>query len=112
MINDLRLKIAAGLMIAVVSVLGEAQAQSAPTHVVRYACDGRQTLVVERDQATAHVRFVDRTYELKRKKSGIGVKYVSPTTALIIDGPTAVFVAEDRLQLGACSEASSIASAR
>ena len=57
-----------------------------------------------RTDETAVVRFVDRTYELRRKRSSIGVKYTSARAALIIDGPSAVFVAEDRLQLGTCLE--------
>lgn len=112
MLNDLRLKVAAALMSGVLSVLGGAQAHAAPSTTVRYACDARQNLVIERDKDIARVRFVDRTYELKRTASSIGVKYLSPTAALIIDGTSAVFVADDRLQLGACTEAPSITSAR
>jgi len=110
--KDLRLKVAAALMSSVLSVLGGAQAHAAPSTTVRYACDARQNLVIERDKGVARVRFVDRTYELKRRASSIGVKYLSPTAALIIDGASAVFVADDRLQLGACTEVPSIAPTR
>jgi hypothetical protein len=97
-------------MAAVLSVLGAARAHAAPAPAVRYACEAHQNLVVERDGARAHVRFVDRSYDLKRRASGIGVKYESVNAALIIDGPSAIFVADDRLQLGACTEAFKVAS--
>ncbi len=108
----MRIKLAAGLMFAVLSVLASAQAHAAPATAVRYQCEGRQNLVIERDGASARVNFIDRSYDLKRKPSSIGVKYISPTAALIIDGPSAVFVAEDRLQLGTCMEAFPVASTR
>jgi membrane-bound inhibitor of C-type lysozyme len=110
--NDLRQKVAAALLSGVLSVFGGAQAHAAPSTTVRYQCGARQSLVIERDKGVARVRFVDRTYELKRRASSIGVKYLSPTAALIIDGTSAVFVADDRLQLGACTQVPSIASAR
>ena len=110
MIRNKRARLAARLMAAVLSVLASAQVHATPVTAVRYACEGRQNLVVERDGATAHVRFVDRSYDLKRRASGIGVKYESPNAALIIDGPSVIFVADDRLQLGACTEAFRVAS--
>jgi hypothetical protein len=42
----------------------------------------------------------------------LGEKYGSPTAALIIDGSSAVFVADDRLQLGACVKALETAQAK
>jgi len=111
--KDMRVMIAAGIFLAVVSVLAGAQAHAAPAATVtRYACDGRQNLVIERNDTTARVHFVDRIYDLKRKASGIGTKYVSADAALIIDGASAIFVAEDRLQLGACTEAFPVAALR
>jgi hypothetical protein len=59
---------------------------------------------------SASVEFIDRTYRLQRKASDLGVQYIAPKAALIIDGPEAVFVADDRLQLGRCVESSSLAS--
>lgn len=79
---------------------------------IRYACDPRQNLLVQSDARLALVRFQDRTYELKRKGSDIGIKYASPTATLIIDGPSAIFVAEDRLQLGACTQMVPLAEGR
>jgi hypothetical protein len=111
MIKDTRVKVAAGLLLGVLSLLGTAQAHAAAS-ATRYACEGRQNLVIERDRTTAHVNFIDRSYELRRKPSSIGAKYESSKAALIIDGQSAVFVAEDRLQLGACIEAFSMPSAR
>ena len=105
MLTDMRFKAAGGLMTIVLSLLGAAQAHAATPTEMRYQCAPRQKLVVSRTDETAVVRFVDRTYELRRKRSSIGVKYTSARAALIIDGPSAVFVAEDRLQLGTCLEA-------
>ena len=112
MIRGIRVRIATGLMLGVVSVLASAASHAATPAAIRYACDGRQNLVIQRDAATAHVRFIDRSYELRRKPSSIGVKFSSPTAALIIDGQSAVFVAEDRLQLGSCRAAFAVASVR
>lgn len=112
MLIDSRIRIAAGLMVAVLSALSAVQVHAEPATAVRYVCDGRQNLVIQRDGTTAQVRFVDRSYELQRRPSGIGVKYGSPTAALIIDGQSAIFVAEDRLQLGACTQALPVASLR
>jgi hypothetical protein len=86
-------------------------AAAAPSAETRYVCTPAQDLVVTRSGNAAFVQFIDRTYELQRKRSSIGEKYISNTAALIIDGPSAVFVAEDRLQLGTCVESDQIASA-
>jgi membrane-bound inhibitor of C-type lysozyme len=106
MIGDTRVRVAAGLLFAVLATLGSAQAApaatSASTVSVRYACDAHQMLTMQRSRTAASVQFVGRSYDLQRKRSSIGEKYVSPTAALIIDGVSAVFVAEDRLQLGQC----------
>lgn len=109
--KDTRIQVAGGLLSGVLSVLG-AQAHAAAPVAVRYACEGRQSLTIQRDANMARVDFVDRSYKLQRKRSGIGVKYESATAALIIDGRSAVFVAADRLKLGVCDEAFPIASAR
>lgn len=105
MLTDMRLKVAGSLMALVLPLLGAAQAHAATPTEMRYQCAPRQNLVVSRTDETAVVRFVERSYELRRKGSSIGVKYTSARAALIIDGPSAVFVAEDRLQLGTCLEA-------
>lgn len=109
MIDTMRFRVASALMGGVLLVLAAAQAH-ATTPVVRYACEGRQNLTIQRDRHIARVNFIDRSYELRRKRSGIGVKYESGAAALIIDGSSAVFVAPDRLQLGACNEALTLSS--
>lgn len=110
---DGRLKIAAGLLTGVLSVLATAQAaHAAPVTEVHYACDSAQRLVVHQSGDMATVQFIDRSYLLKKAPSSIGEKFLAPTAALIIDGKSAVFVAEDRLQLGQCLEATRVASAR
>lgn len=105
--KDMRLKVAAALMFTVFSTLGAGHAFAAPpmTSSLRYICEPRQNLVVTRSNDTATVRFIDRSYELHRKASSIGEKYIANNAALIIDGKSAFFVAEDRLQLGKCVEA-------
>ena len=100
---DMRVKVAVGLLLGSLCLLGRAQAApDAPVTQVRYACDEGQRLVVRESGQSAIVEFIDRTYELQRKRSSIGRKYIAPTAALIIDGTSAVFVAPDRLQLGRC----------
>ena len=101
-----RVRIAAGLMLGVLSLLGGAQAVAASTVEIHYACDGNQRLSVRQAKDAADVRFIDRTYRLSRKPSNLGERYSSANAALVIDGSFAVFVAEDRLQLGKCMEAS------
>lgn len=104
MIMDARIKVAAALLLGVLSLLGSAQAHAAATDM-QYACDGGQRLIVHRHAGGVSVEFIDRTYELRSKRSSFDEKYISATAALIIDGPSAVFAAEDRLQLGQCLEA-------
>jgi YD repeat-containing protein len=105
--TDSRLALAA-IAIAAAATAGAAQAASAgaPATETRYQCDAAQHLVVRRTADKASVEFIDRTYTLQRKASGIGEQYLAPKAALIIDGPEAVFVADDRLQLGRCVESS------
>lgn len=116
MIGDTRIRVAAALLFGVLSTLGAtkvAAAARAPAMIeTRYQCDPLQKLVVIRTGREASVQFIDRSYELRRKRSSIGEKYISATAALIIDGASAVFVADDRLQLGQCLEASTTALAR
>ena len=108
-----RIKIAAGLLIGISSLLGSASAaHPASVTETRYACDGGQRLIVRRSADAASVRFVDRSYELQRRHSSNFEKYSSPGAALIIDGDSAVFVATDRLQLGQCVETGRVASAQ
>lgn len=103
---DARTKIAAIVLVGVLSTLATAQAAQAARAVdIRYACDEGQRLLVRQSAKVASVQFADRSYELRQARSSIGRKYLSPIAALLIDGPSAVFVAQDRLQLGRCLEA-------
>lgn len=104
-------RIALALMLVLLPAVACARTGDAKSSPVRYACEGRQNLVVERDKDRARVNFIDRSYELKRRPSSIGIKYGSSSAALIIDGPSAIFVADDRLQLGTCTEAFPVADA-
>ena len=102
--KDVRTIVAGALMFGVLSVLATAQAHSAAPEVTHYSCDGLDELAVERTETAARVTLAGRTWELHRKQSGLGLKYASPTAALIIDGSSAVFVADDPLQLRTCGE--------
>lgn len=114
MIKDTRLRIATGLLAGVLSVIGTAQAQAhpAPAAATGYVCDGGQDLLVLRSSRAATVRLGDGSYHLARRRSGIGVRYGSARAALIVDGDTAVFVAEDRPTLRGCVETATFASLR
>jgi len=103
---EMRVKLAVGLLVGVSSAHASA---ATPTKTTHYLCDSRQHLVVRRTADNASVEFIDRTYQLQRKASHLGVQYIAPKAALIIDGPEAVFVADDRLQLGRCVESNSFA---
>ena len=89
--------------------LGKAHAAPAP---VRYSCPARGSLTIRRDGSSARVMLAGQAYELTRRPSSIGDKYISSTAALIIDGATAVFVANNHPDLGTCSKAVPVASAR
>jgi len=104
---EMRVKVGIVMMAGAASLLGPVQgAAAAPAEkATHYLCDSHQHLVVRRTADSASVEFIDRTYQLQRKASDLGVQYIAPKAALIIDGPEAVFVADDRLQLGRCVEA-------
>lgn len=109
----MRTKVATGLMLAVLSLLGTAQAHAATKFVeAGYACTSSQGFVVSRTAYKALVQFDGKTYELQRKSLSIGVKYISATAALIVDGPSAVFVADDRFQFGTCLQTTHLASSK
>jgi hypothetical protein len=78
---------------------------------VRYSCSATEELSVQRDGSTARVSLGGRSYDLQRKRSSIGDKYLSSAAALIIDGPSATFITQDRLDLGSCVEVVPVANA-
>lgn len=84
---------------------------SAAQGPVRYSCPASEDLSIERNRSTAHVNFAGQTYDLQRQRSSIGDKYVSQKAALIIDGRSAIFVAENLIDLGTCTKTIPIASA-
>lgn len=92
-------------------VLAQTVRASAPVQI-RYRCDNSEALVVRQSDDEAAVRYMDRSYLLRRTHSNIGKKYLAPRAALIIDGQSAVFVAEDRLHLGQCLETGRTARSR
>ena len=101
----------ATLLVGAILATSGIQAHAAPSPV-RYACTERPDLIVERDRSSAQVRVANQTYDLQRKRSSIGAKYGSASAALIIDGASAIFVADNRLDLGNCVKAVPLAAAR
>ena len=107
--TDLRIRVAAGLLAAVLGSLGAAHAAATPDAPVRYTCPDSLEFVVSRTPQSATVVFGARSYLLDRSRSSIGEKYLSADAALLVDGPSAVFVAEDRHGAGACMAAARVA---
>lgn len=100
---------------ALVASIAAATSPAQPRHLAgidRYTCAASQQLTVQPRSSGVSVQVGDRTYRLERKQSGLGKKYLSSTAALIIDGSSAVFVAEDRLDLGTCVKGSSAVTLR
>lgn len=58
-------------------------------------CTTGERLIVKQGIWFARVQIAGVTYKLKRRRSSIGLKYISSAAALIIDGPSTVFVADD-----------------
>jgi hypothetical protein len=101
----------AALIASTLAGFGAAQAHPAP-NTIRYACATRQELTVQRDGSSARVGLAGRNYDLQRRRSSLGDEYISSNAALIIDGSSAIFVADDRLDLGTCVKATSVAFVR
>lgn len=104
-------KVARIVPIFIGAALAVTQAHAAPAPV-RYACTASDDLAVMRNHSTAHVDYAGHGYELQRKRSSIGDKYVSQNAALIIDGNSAIFVAEDLIDVGTCTRAIPVALTR
>ena len=94
----------AKILFASVSAAFASASAHAATGAVQYSCAGGTELTVQTDGNSARVSMNGRSYDLQRKHSSIGAKYLSAGAALIIDGPSAVFVAESALHLGPCIE--------
>ena len=77
-------------------------AGTAPSDLL-YTCEGGESFMVRDSGSAAVVRFGDGGYVLDRRPSSIGRKFASKSATLIIDGETAVFVSEDRLDLDRCT---------
>ena len=105
MATNRRMQIAAGMMLTLAAAPSSASVPAARASAKRYICGTQQEVVIKRNRSRARVEFADGSYDLRRQRSEIGQKYLSPAAALIIDGHSAIFVAEDRLDLGTCSEA-------
>lgn len=106
-----KIRISALLVALSVAAAGKAEPLSPAGTRVQYTCSGQQDILIERDHSLARVTFGARSYVLARKSSDIGQKYLSRSAALIIDGPSAVFVADDGTDLGMCMETVPVASA-
>lgn len=108
MVRDLRIRLAAGLLLGVAALLGGTQAFAADSLEVQYRCGGTSELVIRRTHAVADARFEERTYRLHRKASSLGERYSGANAAIIVDGATAVFVAGDQVRVHSCVESGRI----
>lgn len=70
-----------------------------------YVCEGAVTFSVVKTDHEAVVSFGDDVYRLQRRRSSIGERFVSPQATLIVDGQSAVFVADNRLGIRGCRAA-------
>lgn len=109
--SGVRPMIAKGAVAAAFFVFAVPQVHALPAPV-RYACPASRELTVQNNLATARVTLAGRNYDLQRKRSSIGKKYLSANAALIIDEGSAIFVAEDQLDVGTCVRSVPVASAR
>jgi hypothetical protein len=77
-----------------------------------YSCSRPGSLEVRFTRTTAFVNFERREYQLHRKRSSIGVRYGSPSAALMLDGQFAVFVTEGSRHAVRCSQVGAMARRR
>lgn len=103
--------IAGSAVAAAFLIFAGSQAHALPGPV-RYACPASTELTVQRNLGSARVTLAGQKYDLHRKRSSIGEKYLSANAALIIDGGSATFVSEDHLDVGTCVRTVPVASAR
>lgn len=108
-IESAGLRIPSIFVSALIASASATQVHAAPAPV-RYACSTSEELTLERTSASAHVTIGGHSYELKRAPSSIGNKYLSTNAALIIDGPSLVFVTDEKPNLGPCIKAVPVAS--
>lgn len=95
---------------AIIASCVTASLEAAPRSV-SYACSPGDALTIARDRSTARVSYAGRIYDLQRKRSDVGLTYLSPKAALVIDGNSAIFVADDHYDLGTCVKGVGLASA-
>ena len=105
-----RAMIAPFIIAASLAGLAGTAADAAPAPV-RYSCAPGEALTIARDRSSARVSYAGRTYDLQRKRSDIGLTYLSEKAALVIDGNSAVFVSDDHFDLGTCVKGVPLASA-
>jgi hypothetical protein len=105
-----RLRLALLLLAGACSVDAAAAAPPAAKRgAIRFECVGGQVIDVRIAGAAATVRVSGTSYSLSRRPSSIGVKFISPTAALMIDGTFAAFVADSSPNLRQCRAAQPVA---
>ena len=107
---SVKLTIARFILSAAIAGSVTASLEAAPGPV-SYSCTPGDALTIAHDRSSARVSYAGRTYDLQRKRSGIGLTYLSPKAALVIDGNSAIFVADDHYDLGTCIKGIPLASA-
>ena len=87
-------------MLAMVGCSAPSVARS--SRITTYECSGGRAFTVHRGHDTATVDYEERSYELSRRASSMGVRYSADGASLIVDGDVAVFVTERVLDLKVC----------
>lgn len=105
-----RARIAPFIIAASLTAAGGTAGQAAPAPV-HYSCSPSDALTIAHDRSTARVSYAGKTYDLRRKRSDLGLTYLSGKAALVIDGNSAVFVSDDHFDLGTCVKGVPLASA-
>lgn len=108
--GSVRQTIARFVLSAFLAGFGAAGANAA-SGPVSYACTPGDALTIAHDRMAARVSYDGKTYDLRRKRSTIGLTYLSQRAALVIDGNSAIFVADDHYDLGTCTKGVPLASA-
>lgn len=77
-----------------------------------FACANGQKFAVAVADGTASVRTANAAFQLPRKTSSIGIKFVSPSTTLIMDHDFASLVGRDLPRFERCYATSPLANLR
>lgn len=80
-----------------------------PRATATFQCLGGETIQVQVTPRKASVHYAGKIYTMDRRASSIGIKFIAPGAALILDGAFAAFVADDAPLLRQCRSAQPLA---